>query len=595
VRDFYQPVRAADFENPTVLEFIDLKQLLAVWNARAYRPPLDWNWVHAAHEAQASFRDNPGDPRVLASILPRLKQWALRSEKETVLVTDRQGVELELPPLIERNPVRGTPMEVHADDPFDPIELYAWFLGMAINWRGHGLHLRYYMTFPVKYERAVKDKVLASFRRGLQRSLPPTLVHQPGALDGFEVREFASEPAAYAAAALRHLGVEPTPEGVPYAVFDFGGGTTDFDYGLWRQATPEEEADGDYYEVFEHLHSGGDNFLGGENLLEHLVYATFRHNLDTCRKHKIPFTRPLDGERFSGDEAFVQRTQVAQTNTVLLAARLRPFLESPDGALDAQLKIDLLDVNGEKRPCELSLDRDALEELLATRIERGVRAFLAELAEICDALPAGEPIHVLLAGNGSRSRHVTRLFDSNSETFQRLLRATFGDDPPELVIHPPLAMDEANPHAPTAKTGVALGLLALSPGEHVKLIDHVRSRHDDEAPFRYSVGRVGRDHTFTPLLNPKTPYGQWVKIGKLQQGVFKLLFTASPRARSGIALGDPELRTTPIDFPTARDGDYLFARAVAPTTLELVAAADDAALDTHPNLPRQTLDLEKMG
>lgn len=595
VRDYYQAAHAADFENPTVLEFIDFKQLLDVWNTHAYRPPLDWNWVHAAHEAQASFRDNPGDTRVLASILPRLKQWELRSEKEAVLVTDRQGHEMPLAALSERNPVRGTPMQVSTADPFDPIELYAWFLGMAINWRGRGLHLKYHMTFPVKYDREVKNKILASFRRGLQRSLPPTLVQQPGVLDGFEVVEIASEPAAYAAAALRHLGVEPTPEGVPYAVFDFGGGTTDFDFGIWRQATPEEEADEDCYEVFEHLHSGGDNFLGGENLLEHLVYATFRHNLDECRTHKISFTRPLDGERFTGDEAFVQRTQVAQTNTVLLAARLRPFLESPDGALDAQLKIDLLDVNGEKQACEFSLDRDALDQLLATRIERGVRAFLAELAQVQDDFPAGELVHVLLAGNGSRSRHVTRLFDAQSETFRQLVGETFGDNPPELVIHPPLPMDEKHHHAPTAKTGVALGLLALCPGEHVKLIDHVRSRHADEAPFRYFVGREGRDRKLDPRLTPESPYQQWVAIGKLQQGVFKLVFTTSPRARAGLPLGDPELRIARIDFPAAQAGDQLFARPTGPTTVELAAAPDQEALADRSSLPRQMLDLEKMG
>ena len=69
MRDFYQPPRGTDFENPTVLEIIDQARLSAVWTAQTYRPALDWNWVHAAHEAQASFRDNPGDTAVLASIL----------------------------------------------------------------------------------------------------------------------------------------------------------------------------------------------------------------------------------------------------------------------------------------------------------------------------------------------------------------------------------------------------------------------------------------------------------------------------------------------------------------------------------------------
>ena len=78
VRDFYQKVQALHFENPTVLECLDFAAFAAAWNKRAYRPELDWDRLRAAHEAQASFRDNPGDTRVLASILPKLKQWALR-------------------------------------------------------------------------------------------------------------------------------------------------------------------------------------------------------------------------------------------------------------------------------------------------------------------------------------------------------------------------------------------------------------------------------------------------------------------------------------------------------------------------------------
>jgi hypothetical protein len=61
-------------------------------------------------------------------------------------------------------------LQVDIDDPFDPIELYAWYLGMAINWRGHGLFLKYYLSFPVEYPREVRDRILASFRRGLQRA-----------------------------------------------------------------------------------------------------------------------------------------------------------------------------------------------------------------------------------------------------------------------------------------------------------------------------------------------------------------------------------------------------------------------------------------
>ncbi|WP_421243011.1 hypothetical protein [Aeromonas enteropelogenes] len=586
VRDFYQVPEASHYENPTVLELLDYQQFIAIWQQQAYRPALDWSWLRASHEARESFRSNPGDTRVIASILPRIKQWATRSEKDRLRLSDYQGREMVLPSLIERNPVAGEVMQVNEKYPFDPVELYAWYLGMAINWRERGLYLKYHMTFPAKYERATKDKILASFRRGLQRSLPSSLVNQSEILRQYEVRELASEPAAYAAAALPQLELTLDDEGIAYAVFDFGGGTTDFDFGLWRWANEEEEAEG-YEQVFESLHSSGDNFLGGENLLEHLVYATFQQNLDICRTHKIHFTRPLDGERFAGDEAFVQPTQAAQTNTVMLAAELRPFMEGGDGELKDQLKIKLLDVDGQPRQCELALDKKKLDLLLEERITRGLRAFLQELAHVVDQF-TGKAVHVLLAGNGSRSRHLARLLDDN--VLQEQLIDIFAGTPPNLEIHPPLAIDEKDHHSPTAKTGVALGLLRLCPGEGVKLIDRVRSSSCDEAPFRYYVGGVRRGQ-FDAKLTPTCDREGWTLLGIMPQKVFKLCYSQSPRARGGMAEGDPELMTRRIDFPAAPLGAKIFVRAIQPGIIELAAAQDESALPNN-TIAHQKLDLD---
>ncbi len=586
VRDFYAPVESSHFENPTALECLDFTAFNHAWTAKTYRPGLNWDWMRAAHEAQTSFRDNPGDTIVLSSILPRLKQWALRSDNSRrVRLTDRHGHEMELAPHTERNPVRGQPLAVSAGDPFDPIELYAWYLGMAINWRGRGLFLKYYLSFPVKYPREVKERVLASFRRGLQRSLPDTLIqHHLQVLNDFEVVDLASEPAAYAAAALPHLGVEPTEDGVPYAVFDFGGGTSDFDYGLLRWATPDEESQG-YERVFEHLASEGDNFLGGENLLEHLVYESFKHNLTMLRGKRIQFTQPIDALPFAGSEAFLAATQAAQTNTVMLAAKLRGFLEKDKAELGAQIKLELIDADGIKQTCELAFDVEVLDTLLASRMRRGVAAFLAGLARQCRKLPAQAPIHILLAGNGSRSRHIKALFTPESPLWEELLAQAFGHgqkdwdgEVPNIVVHPPLPMDESHPHAPTTKTGVALGLLRLVPGENTLLKNHLHTANDGQAPFAWFAGRLRRGR-FEPVIAPNVAYGEWRDLGPLQEGVFSMYASSSPRAHNGLSEGDVELKKHRLDFPAAPVGSRLFARAVKPHLLQLAAAPDTSALE----------------
>jgi hypothetical protein len=206
-----------------------------------------------------------------------------------------------------------------------------------------------------------------------------------------------------------------------------------------------------------------------------------------------------------------------------------------------------------------------------------VVAFLTELARLHEELPDDTPIHVLLAGNGCRSRHITALFKKDGELWPVLCAQVFGESPPEFIIHPPLPMDENAPHAPTAKTGVALGLLRLVPGENTLLLDHVRA-HDGQAPFAWFVGHLRR-RRFEPALSPNATYGQWHELGPLQQGVFNLFITTSPRAHQGLQEGDLELKKHRLDFPSAPAGSQLFARAISPHKIELTAGKNKTVLE----------------
>ena len=314
-KDFNQEIQAKDFENPTVLEFINFKNFIAEWNKTAYRPNVNWNDVKTSHEAKKDLELKENDSNIIASILTKIKQWAFQQDgynynnndddsnenitpKNNVLkITDQlNNFEYNIHPSITKNPVKGELLSVTENDILDPIELYAWFLGIAINWRKIGIFLRYYMTFPVKYPREVKDNILASFRRGIQRSLPESLVKQKQIFQKFSVSELASEPAAYAVAAMEQLNLIPDENNsLAYAVFDFGGGTTDFNFGYYRLPT-EAEAETGCEVVFEHIGNEGDPFLGGENLVENLAYITFKNNKELMAKNDITFTKPIDAQ-----------------------------------------------------------------------------------------------------------------------------------------------------------------------------------------------------------------------------------------------------------------------------------------------------------
>lgn len=580
VTDFWEKEKSPHYENPTVLELVDFQKLLKPWRSQAYRPGVAWDDVRCSHEALHNFRNNQTNPEVVASILTKIKQWALREGDGTrVRLTDQTyRTEHELAPLTLRQPVKGRPLEVSETDPFDPVELYAWFLGLTINWRRRGIFLRYYMTFPVDYPREVKDKILASFRRGLQRSLPATLITQPVFGEKFTVEERASEPAAYAAIALPTLEIEPTAEGVAYAVFDFGGGTTDFDFGYYREPTETEERAG-VERVFEHFGNGGDKFLGGENLLEHLAYLTFRHNIEVCRTQKIAFTKPLDALDFNGSEMFLERTQAAATNSLMLVSRLRSFWESGEKNKTGIEKIDLIDREGKKVPCEFKVPYAELKAFLQTRIEQGVHNFFIALKKAFgDKLPT--EVQVLLAGNASRSAIVLNLFglnvppdefDERTLAFQQTL---FSENGPQFTVHAPLAADESDVNRPTGKTGVALGLLELCPGSTTRVVNHAVQNVTGDAPFQHYVGRI-RQKKFHVSLHQGGAYQQWVELGPVSDDrVFKLFHSQAARALSGsMPLGDPALILKTLDFAGDTNGHQVLARPVKPHEIEVCTAA----------------------
>ena len=588
VKDFFEEAKIEHYENPTVLEFVDLSALLKIWQSEAYRPAVSWDDVRCSHEALHNFRNNETSPRVVASILTKIKQWALREGNgNTVRITDQEnGLEHILAPLTLRSPVKGQALEVSTSDPFDPVELYAWFLGLTINWRGRGIFLHYFMTFPVAYQKEVKEKILASFRRGLQRSLPATLINQEK-FHEFEVEERSSEPAAYAVTALQYFKIEPTVSGTAYGFFDFGGGTADFDFGYYRLPNAEEEDEG-WEKVFEHFGGAGDRFLGGENLLENLAYQVFRHNLEICRNNKIAFTKPLDADDFPGSELFLEKTQAAGTNTLMLIARLRPLWETGEYKNKAGVeRIKLLNRDGLGVDCEFSIPAEALKTCLENRIEEGVHNFFAALKKAFADNPPPE-IYVLLAGNASRSRWVLGFFGLLSEDeqaqvlfdrTQAYLEQLFCSAPLTIHAHLPLPGNENDVYQPNGKTGVALGLLQLCPGGVIKVVNHAVRETGGEALFNHYVGRIRQGH-FQVGITQGERYDQWCELGPPRERIFNLVHSQSPKAHTGeLCEGDASLYSLRIELAGNTTGQKVYARAKAPSTIEICTAISREAAE----------------
>ena len=302
------------YENPTVMHFVNIDKFLLDYREKSGRPKTKWNDLTISHTAMEQFSASSSEEYY--EYLHQIKQWAGQREKQ-FRIQPHEGKSIVLPSFLDLG-----------EDDINPIELYAYYIGLYINnmRKGHGIFLDYYLSFPVTYEVKIREKIVESFERGLKKSLPETILKNPDIMSRFHVNGDISEPAAYAVCALQEYGFDPGEgEEVFYGIFDFGGGTTDFDFGLWKQSSKRK-----YDYTIENFGAGGDEFLGGENLLEMLAFEVFKKNQDFMRKNGYTFTLAPKCKEFLGADALLSDSQEAEKNMHNLMEVLRPYWEKKE-------------------------------------------------------------------------------------------------------------------------------------------------------------------------------------------------------------------------------------------------------------------------
>ena len=359
-----------DYENPTVIEFRNVEKFLEKYNEKDGRPNTRWEDVMVSHTAFGNLTNGPSE--YFTSIISDIKQWTTK-EKEKHYLKDRTGSEYTLAPYLK--------LDENDENYIDPVELYAYYIGSYINTMTNGIYLEYLLSFPVTYEKAIREKILKSFEKGIKKSLPIQIQEDEKLMKKFKVKHGANEPAAYAACALKNFKIEPKDKDdkVYYGVFDFGGGTTDFDFGIWKLAEDEDMYD---YEL-EHFGAGGDKYLGGENIIKELAYKVFTENSDTLLKKRIQYIRPENYDELKGEGALVNNdSSIAKLNTRILGEMLRGIWEN--SAIEDMKVIKppyLYDTHGEKRGMggddELSFNvsEEKLKDFIKEKIAKGINNF----------------------------------------------------------------------------------------------------------------------------------------------------------------------------------------------------------------------------
>ena len=573
--DYTKAPTAGDYENPTAIELRDIMGFQKAYAARSGRPYTEWEQMTVSHQALNRLLEDK-EAGSYQQVFSEMKQWANCCNGQRRL-RDRQGVEIVL------SDYAGL-----GEDDFDPIEYYAYYLGLYINNMLNGIYLEYILSYPVKYSKEIRERLRLSFERGLRKSLPSSLLDDDELMRNFRVYLGASEPAAYASCALKELGrshkeLQPTAgKPVCYAVFDFGGGTTDFDYGLWR--LPNETDKGRYNYVIEHFGAEGDVHLGGEKLLGILAYEVYKTNLEIMREKQIPFFLPVGCTAFAGSELLLNSSDEAHMNLRRLSSELRPVWEAPESEAARQISSQPLEVTlfagGKLEAVSLRVDLEKLQAVMKERIQQGIDSFFLRMYHSFREQMA-DVVHILLAGNSCKSVLVQQLFaakiaEEEANVQQTVRKVQHRDKKTGEVfkLYLPLGL-EASADVdyecrPTGKTGVAFGLLDCRKGGHdVKVINRDLSP-ERQAPFAYYLGTNGRYDNFEVLIGKEVGYDIWVPFFEIEDDCFELYYTAEARALDNkLAVSElPAPKKCWIHYQEGGGGGIVHIRKIAPQTIE---------------------------
>ena len=558
-------VENADYENPTVIEFIDIEKFMKDYNSQGGRPLTKWEDITVSHTAFQNLIN--GTSSQFSSTISDLKQWA-GSKKDNLVVRDKQNVEKVFKPYSQLT-----------EEDIDPIEIYAYYIGSYINNMRNGIYLEYFLSFPVTYEKAIRERILASFERGIKKSLPVTLINDENIMKKFRVKHGANEPAAYSVCALQEYRFEPEDdEKIYYGVFDFGGGTLDFDFGIWRASEDERSYDYD----LEHFGAGGDRYLGGENILRELAYEVFKtdENIEILRKENISFARPEWCDKFVGDESLVDESQEAKLNIKLLMEKLRGLWEGSEEENYSEpiITLNLFDKNGKlKEGIKLNFEKDYLEEIIAKKIKGGIDNFFIAM-ERAFRSEEYDKLYILLAGNSCKHPLVKKSFEEAIEERginAEILPALGTEEAYAKLQERGAEVDRNSKIKPTGKTGVAYGIIASRSGGRVNIINRdEEGNENNEINFRYYIGYEGRKK-FKPVLTPQTGYNNFVYLLNVTADVFDLYYSSLPEASEGKMPIDKAKKERVRLEKEYEDGEKIYVRAISSDTLEYVITKDD--------------------
>lgn len=484
-KDFYNI-----YENPTNLKIYSWEELCELWCKNKHPILRRKSSDEYSEKYKVSFEfghfNMDLNKRHLDAMISKLKMIPkLISEgRETRFIPyDEQDKEVMLS--IGKNDNRN----------FDPVEFYGYLIGCAINHPNNvcdKYYSNYHLTFPVKFSPELREKMRSSIEKGIIRSLPWSVLGGDSKKSPINIQMEYAEPMACVGAACGYELRITDGRPVLFGVFDFGGGTLDFTFGLYRNA--DEDTEG-YEEAIEFLGDGGDSTFGGENLISRISYwiLTAENNKNTIIKNNIVIERPSDETIPDGYGDLINYSNAAHSNITTVSEKIseryfkgetihavsgeiNPNIDAQDGQSGNSERYDgshevvfagsLINRDGIEisEEIRLQVNFDEINDRLNGIITTNCNVFKSTM-DACFAQPYSKSrldeckveynakeVVVLLAGNASKY-----------PTVQKKLEEIFDPDNVRMIgENHDIDKKVGNRYRVTPKTAVAIGQLKLS-------------------------------------------------------------------------------------------------------------------------------------
>ena len=543
---------AADYETPTEIAFDHLGRTVKAWRDRVIMPLTRWGEVLVGYAAK-QFRSQIGDDqpqRVAATLtaVPFLRdrierqepfKFRGKSDPET-----NEALKKPAPPIIDEE-------GIGSHDPFDPIELLAYYIGLTVNHRSRGIHLRYAITMPTGWPAERRQSVLIAFRRGLFRSLPAGMIEYHD-VDRLEVVDAGPATIAFSAQAFRTFNIQPKGDNIVFATIDAGASETGFLFGLLRLAKNEERSEGND-RMIEYLEPQSLKWLGAERLLHRLAYRVYLANIEGMREARAPFECPPEEAPDAGAGDLLGPSPEARANVQILKDLLRPFFEQQSAKLSPTARL-MGEGGAPTRDLKVEVDRDALAAALDGWFKEGVAAFKDALSAALNKIGREpDPYDGLRVIVGGRMGMHPGFADELAKSL-----------PPNVNLHRYKEPEKNNLITPTVKVAAALGVLVMK-FERLGAVRRIEKRD----AFRFRVGR-NRHGQLSDVLDPTVEYDVWREMGACLKPDVEVLFMPAVDD-SEVAADDPRVQRLTCSLGQQAVGQRLYMRAIGPSKAELSA------------------------